>query len=805
MLLDIAYTVRLWRRRPLFASATIVTLALGIGVTTAVYSLVYGVLLRPLPVRDEASLVIAYAATGVRTDAPVSFPRYSAWRDSGAFEALAGVTPAGFDLTEGVAERVPASGVTRDFFSVVGATPQLGRTLDGSDVNGDGVPVVISNALWKRRFAGDPTILGRSIRAGQQVLTVVGVMAPRFERWRGEAHIWVSIERVYPASVLTSRGYRVVTPVGRLRPGGTAETRHRLEVADRALDAADGRHDNHGTTIVALRNDVVPARLGRLVLALFAAAVLTWIITCANVATLLMMRNVEREREVAVRLAVGASRIRILRQMLAETGALACLGGVLGAVLAYWAVRSFVALAPAGLVDLTALRFDRPVVALAGAVTAATVVLCGLLPAIRISTTTFQRAPHQRAAARTRRLSSALIAAQLAGALVVLVDALLVAKSLDRMRGTELGFDSAQILTVGVRLPDARYSRPTSDIDSRYLAAQRDLLERVRSIPGVELTTIGDSIFTPGVAGRVSIAFDDGRRVLNGNPQDVALAPGLHFVGPQFFQLHGVRVIAGREFSDRDDFSGSRVVMVNETLARLHWPNQNVIGKRVNFGTRRKGIYDEPWAEVVGLVADVRHGGIDLPVKPEVYLPILQSARSVFQVVLRTSNPDLAALELRRRLRSFDAEMPVFGLRPLDAAVQDATATVRYSSRLLGLSALVTSILCAYGVFSAFAYVVAGRRREFGIRVALGAQPRSLAGDVLFRAAGVAGLGLAAGLPLALASSNLLAGLLYEVSPRDPVVSVGAAATLVTVALGASCVPARRAATVDPIVVLREE
>ena len=803
---DLAYSVRLFRRRPAFGIGTVLTLALGIGVTTAVYAVVYGVLLRPLPVRDEATLVVVYATTSIRNDAPISFPRYTAWRDSGAFEALAGITLAGFDLTEGIAENVKAAGVTANFFSVTGGTPQLGRTLQSGDGGIAEAPAVISDQLWRRRFGADAAILGRSIKAGQRRLTVVGVMAPRFERWRGEAHIWVPMDAVHSATVLASPGYHVVTPVGRLRSSGEGEAARRLAIVDGQLDTVGQlrSRDNRGVRIVTLRDDVVPARFERLILALFAAGALTWLIVCANVATLLMVRGVEREQEIAVRLAAGASRARIVRQLVVESGVVASIGGLLGGLLAYWTLRSLVRTAPVGLLDPGAVLFDWPIILFAGAAIVITTILCGVLPAMKASNQTLHRVSRQQAAAGTRRLSHALIAAQLAGALVVLVGALLVTKSLARMEQTDLGFNGEKVFTASVNLPTSRFGSPTSNADSRFVPVQRHLLEQVSTIPGVDVATIGDSIFIPGIDSRTSIALDDGRRFLNGNPKDLPLAPGMRWIGPDYFQLHGVRLAAGREFTPRDDSTGPSVVLVNETMARLHWPNRQALGRRINLGYRVKGNYDEPWAEIVGVVADIRHGGIELPVKPEIYLPIMQRSRQVFSIMLRTSHADTVLPELRRRLRAFDAEMPVFNMRALDDAVSDATATTRYSTRLLMLSALLASILCGVGVYSAFAYVVTARRREFGIRIALGARPRILARDVLLRAAAVAGIGLAAGVPLALASSTALSSLLFEVSPRDPVVATVAAAALALLALAAAWVPARRAAAVDPILALRD-
>jgi putative ABC transport system permease protein len=810
---DVRYASRLLRRNPGFALVTILTLALGIGGTTAIYSIVYGILFRPLPVHDEASLVVAYATSSIRGDAPVSHPRYRDWADSGAFDALAGLTLTQLDLTDGVAERVSTAGVTGNFFAVLGANAQLGRTLIAADFEAGETPVVISDALWRRRFAADPAILGRPIGAGQQQFTVVGVMPRRFDRWRGEAHMWVPIERVFPPPVRASRGHHIVTPIGRLRSGATmAETRDRLADIDRDVDLiiearSSGNSDRAGVRLIGLREDIVPARLERLVLILFGAVALTWLVACANVSTLLMARGAGRTPEMAVRLAVGADRRRLVRQLFVESAVLGAPGGILGGLFAFWALRSFVALAPPGMFDVGVVGFDLPIVAFTIVITAATALVFGTMPAFRISKATLQAAMNERESPRARRFSNALIGAQIAGALVVLVGALLVAKSLVRMQQVDLGFDPARVLTFRVSLPSARYGVQSGIDDPRYLPAQRELLERLGAIPGVEAATIGHPIFAPGTEHRTSIAFDDGRRLLNGNPRDRALTPGLHFVGPRFFHVHGARLVAGREFNERDDFSAQRVVVVNAAMARLHWPGHDPIGQRVNFGYRqpRGGHFDEPWAEVIGVVADIRHAGVDFPIKPEIYRSMLQYPQRVFDVMLRTSSPERVMTAAREQVRAFDAAVPVFAFRPLADTVNDATATTRYSSGLLALSAALTSILCGFGVYSMFAYAVAARHRELGIRIALGAHPRRLAADVLWRAAGVAGAGLFVGLMLALSSTRVLAGLLYEVSPRDPAIVSAAACALTALALGAAWVPARRAARVDPIIALRTE
>ena len=389
---------------------------------------------------------------------------------------------------------------------------------------------------------------------------------------------------------------------------------------------------------------------------------------------------------------------------------------------------------------------------------------------------------------------------------MVLVGALLLAKSVWRMKQVPLGFDPARVLVFRVSLPEARYGKAAGTDDPRYLPAQREMLERLSGIGGVEAASIGNAVFLPGNDRRTSVSFDDGRRLLNGNPKDLPLAPGLHFVGPKYFRVHGVRILAGREFSDGDDFTAPRRVIVNETMARVHWPGQNPIGRRVNFGSRRRAVFDEPWAEVIGVVADIRHAGVDVPVKPEVYRASWQYPHSVFDVMLRTSiAPQRVATEIRDVVQAFDSGVPVFAIRPLSDTVDQATAESRYSATLLGLFAGIAAVLCALGVYSVFAYAVARQQRELGIRIALGATSARMEIDVLWRMARVVSAGLAAGVLLAFASSRLLASLLYEVSPRDPAAIVAAVCALEMAALVGAWLPARRAGRVDPIVVLRAE
>ena len=524
---DLRFALRLLRRSPAFTAAAICTLALGIGATTAIYSVVYTVLLRPLPVTDEGSLVVAYATSaGVRDDGALSYPKFLEWQSSGAFADLAAVGVLRLDLTggAGAAERVDAAQVSNNFFTVLGVQAAFGRVFTTDDRSASETPAVISDALWRRRFGGDPGIVGRRLTAGALQVVVVGVMPPRFERWRREAHIWVPIERATSASILGSRNYHICTPIGRLARGDAmAIARTTLEAVDRESDdrieaLSPGNSARTGVRLVRLRDDVVPAKLERLMIVLFVAVALTWLVVCANTATLLMARAAERSSELAVRLALGAARARLTRQLLIENAVLAVPAGAAGAVAAFWAVRWLVAFGPPGMLDLAAVRFDLPIVGFVAVLTAASVAVFGLWPALRASNVML----HTRSGRPATRLSNLLIVGEIAAALVVLIGASLLVKSLIRMQQVQLGFEPDRILTLRVNLPEAAYRAAGSTDDPPSARAQRELLARLGSLPDVDGVTFGDAIFAPGIDYRVSVQFDDGRRLLNGNPEGSA-------------------------------------------------------------------------------------------------------------------------------------------------------------------------------------------------------------------------------------------------------------------------------------------
>ena len=809
---DVRYALRLMIRAPAFSVATLVTVAVGTGAVIAVYSVAYGVLLRPLPVSDEGSLAVLYRVDGTRENGPISFPRFEAWRDSGVFTDLAAVSQSSFDVTSGgLTERAAGEAVSASFFRLVGITPSVGRLLDERDSTpaGDAVPAVLSHALWTRRFGGDPAVVGRRVPTGTDTLVIVGIAPEGFERWRGDAHLWVPIQVVNAPRVLSSDGYNIATPVARLRPDvSPAMAQDRLLTVNRAFDERHGQERVDALSdvrLVMLREDVVPETLKRGIVVLLLAVSLTWFVVCSNVANLLLGRGAQRASEFAVRLALGAHRSRVMRQLLVESIVLVVPAGIAGLAIAHWGVQLLVAFGPLGVVGNEAVRVDAPVVLAAAALVIVTVLGCGALPAIRLSRGSIRAELGLRSA--PSRVSTLLLGIQFSLAVVVLIGAMLLVKSVWRISGVDLGFRAENVLTVRFQFLRAPGGSAASDTGWRH-AAQQAIVERLGALPGIERVTVSDSLFRPTFPVRWSISLNDGRRFLNGEPDQRAFTPRPHVIGPEYFRIHGVPVLEGREFTAGDRDGSTPVVVINRTMAEMLWPGQTAIGHRLNFGrwSPRKG-FDEPWHEIVGVAADMRYGGVEEPFLPEVYRSAGQAPLPVggYAVLETRVQPERVVGLVREQLSAVDSRIAVHPPRPLDDIVAESTALTRYNSALLGVCALMTGVLSAFGIYSLLAYAVASMRRELSIRFALGAAPRRLAWEVLVPALAALIPGAGVGLVLAAVLAPALASVLFEVSPRDPTVFGGAASAVVLVGLSAAWLAARRAGQVDPIIALRAE
>ena len=807
LLSDVRFSLRLLRRQPMFAAGAWITLALGIGGISAVYTVFYSVLLRPLPVADEDSLVVAYATRrDVGDDRLVPYPQFDDWRASGVFRDMAALNPRYQTLTsdDGLSRRITVAGVSLNFFHLVGARAALGRVLDDADAAAAGTPAVISDALWRGHFGARPDILGTVATFGDLTVTIVGVTQPGLHRWR-EVQAWVPIRNVLTPEIMSSPGYHTINPIARLAPGQTLrDAEARLDAVDRTLGDR-GRYpetaDLEGVRLARLREEVVPARIERVLLLLMASVGLTWLVVCANLSSLLLARSSRRSAELAVRRALGAARGRLVRQLMMESASLALPGGAFGILAAFWCLPLAVRALPTSFLPPDVVWIDAPVIVVAGAVVAVSAVAFGLLPALRAARTIPHSNLHssERVGSRTSGPLWALLAAEVAVGLIVITSAVLLTKSVAQIERVDLGFDANNVLGLRIGLP-AR-----SGDEARYAPAQRELLQRVSALPGVDAATIG-GIFWPNLTPRSSIWLEDGRGFLNGEAADQAFAPSVGFVGPDFFVLHGIRVRRGREPTLRDDFSQPRVVVVNEAMAAALWPGEDPIGKRVNFGGRStpNRPWREPWHEVVGVVPDIRHAGVDLPARPTAYRAALQYPIGSFDLVVRASVPPATLWpSMRQAVTSVDPGILIYEQIVLADVVSEAHAAVTYSARALSLFASMTALISAFGVYSVLAYAVAQRRRELGIRIALGAAPARLARDVGRQVLWVLLPGLALGLLAAVWAARSLGALLYDVEPTDPWAFGLAALALTVLAALAAAVPARRAARVDPVEALR--
>src|SRR5687768_15340738 len=636
---DAAYATRLMYRQPAFSLTAVATLAIGIGVTTAILAAAWSVLLRPLPVRDEASIVVGYTLRNTTfSQSPLTWPSVEAWRASGVFKDVAAVTSGRGELTDGVAERISIQQVTANFFRVLGVTAIEGRVFSEDDLAATDTPAVISEALWRSRFGGHSDVIGRRLETGQLSVVVIGVAPPRFDRWRGQAQMWVPLERTISAREL-SVGYSLFTAIARVDGPVRAAAVDQL----RMLTAGIEGNRVSGVRILPLREDVSSPRAARLMLVLIVGVVMAWLVVCANLSMLLLARGPARAGELAVRLALGASRGRLVSQLLLETLVLAIPAGAIGIGAAAGATQ-WLKSTPS-LVGVETAGFDPgwPLLLAGLALTLLTSVACGLVPALTAGRATLAKGATGLELTRSsRRWARTLVVAQIAVSLIVLIDASLLAKSAHRIQQVELGFNPDYVLTFQVSLPAANYGSSTVKDGPRFVQAQTELLDRLSALRGVERATFGHGIFAPGTGNLpgTSISLDDGRRFLNGEPKTVAFTPGWNYIGPEYFAVHGVRLTRGREFTAADHAGSTWVIVVNEAAAALYWPNHDPIGRRINFGSRRPpDVFDQPWSEVVGVVPDIRHAGADTPARPYVYRAALQNPRREFEVMLRTSVP----------------------------------------------------------------------------------------------------------------------------------------------------------------------
>jgi len=803
MLRNIRWATRGLRRTPGFAVTTILTLALGIGLSTAVFTVAQALLLRRLPVLDQDRLVVVWGETRdgsfahypVTVDDAREFARRTVSLERVAFYAYEGATPK--PVREG--DRISRFGqalVSGDFFDVLGTPPLLGRALrPEDDVAGAAPVVVLSHGAWQRRFGGDPDVIGRELLMHETgvAYTVVGVM-PRGLDYPAGADYWAPLIPAKTGPDTDASG-AAVDLIGRLAGvASPANTRDELTAYFGRISSPVWQRDLRGIVHTLPRlilGDTRPA-----LIVFMAASALLLLITCINVADILVVRGLGRMRELAVRSALGASHGQVFVQLLTENLLLAIAGGASGLIVAAGAVRSFVTLAPAGLPRLDEIRLDWLTLLGAMAITAFAMLIFGLAPAFMTSHSPLQRIlrsdARQSPSRRSRRATEGLVAGQVALALIVLSLAGLLAKSLLRLERAELSLDPSRLLIGELALRYELYD----DKDSQR-ALMETISERLRALPGILAVSPVVAVPFSGPAGW------DGRPTAEGQSAEEAAANpmlNMEVVSPDYFEALGMRLVRGRGFTDADREGSGPVVIVSQSMARHYWPNVDPIGKRLSMGPSLDGLFT-----VVGIVPDTRYRTLR-EARPSIYFPLRQSFFPYvpMNLAIRTSGPPARLVPaIRRAIAESSAGVALASAVPFDAFLERPLAQPRLNALLLVVFAAAAAALAAVGLFGVVTTMVRQRTRELGVRLALGATPPQLSRLVMRRGLGIAVSGMAAGLIGALIANRLMANMLYEVSPADATTLAAVSGFLLCIAMIAAMIPARSTTRIEPLAALR--
>jgi putative ABC transport system permease protein len=806
LLQDLRYGLRMLGKSPGFTVIAVITLTLGIGATAAIFSVVDAVLLRSLPYRDAERLVSVFEDLS-----DVGFPRntpaagnYAEWKkQKEIFEDVAAMTEGDYNLTgrEGEPEKLGGVAATQNLFSVLGTKPILGRVFaPEEDRPGAENVVLISYRLWKRRFGGDPKLVGQTILLNNQKYSVLGVMPAGFSFPARNIDIWTPI--AFTSKQLANLGMHYLLVVGRLRPAITVE---KANAALFVLARQMARQYPDSNSVIrrffaeplqeSYTHDV---RRGLIVL--MAAVGFILLIACANIANLLLSRAAGRQREIAVRTALGADRGRIVRQLLTESALLALGGGMLGVILANWCFNFLKNLIPADLALTVSLQLDFRVLAFAVFVSLASSFLFGLAPALQVSKVdlndVLKEGGRGSAGSRRRTFRNVLVVGEVALSLMLLVGSGLLLESFSNLRGLDPGFRSDHVLTMRLVVPETKYK----DFPKRTEFFQR-VLERVRALPGIKAAGFtsalpltwpgGTNSFTPeGMPLKRDVTYDANNRV----------------VTPGYFEAMRIPLRRGRLFNDSDGKNAPLVAVINETMAQKFWPGQDPIGKRFKDGGPDE---KAPWIRIVGIAGDVHQMTLSEPPRQEMYFPYWQAKDNWMvprDLVIRTTgDPQTLARAARQAIWSIDRDQPVSNVMTLDELLDEEVAQRRVQAMLLGALAALALVLACVGIYGVLSYLVTQRTQEIGVRVALGADAAHVFRTVAGQGMGLTAIGIVTGLLASLVLSRLLVSLLFGVNPTDPLTYSGAVAVFTLVALLACYIPARRAAKVDPMVALRYE
>ena len=808
---DLRYGARMLVKNRGFALVAIVTLALGIGANTAIFSVVNAVLLRPLPFYSpERLLALGQTEAADRSNlAQFSFRNFADLREqTKAFERLAAYYNHSLILTgQGEAARLRATIATADLFPLLGASPALGRTFlteeDNAGGAGQGYPAILSWDCWQQHFGGDGGVVGRTVNLSGDAYTVVGVMPAKFSFpvQAQPTEVWISpardAEKKGEGAIMVSRGYRGWRVVGRLKEGATieqAQAESDVVASNLAAQFPEGNKDL-GIKVMPLLESLV-GNLRFTILLLLGTVGLVLVIACVNVANLLLERGVSRQREMNVRLALGASRWRIARQLVTESLMLALAGGAMGSLLAMWGTELIVSLSPEGITRITETSLDLRVLVFTALVSVLTGVVFGLAPALGVSRVGLAEALKEGgrsgSGVRSGRPRNLLVVAEVALALVLLVGAGLLVRTLIRLQNVPLGFDPRNVLTMIVAKSPGGGHEQTGEFF-------RQLTERIKALPGVVNASVTWQLPLSGASASASVNIE-------GRPDDPGFIPTgvIHSAGPGYFRTMGIPLLKGRDFTGHDDMKSPPVIIVNETLAKRFFPDSDALGKRILPGYNATGNYK--MREIVGVVGDVKHTGLRGDAVPEFYYAQAQMPVPSLTLVVRTTgDPHALVSSIRKEVQAMDANAPVYGVVTAEEYLSRSLASTRFNMTLLAAFAAVALLLTAVGLYGVISFSVSQSTHEIGIRIALGAQTSDVLKLIIGQGMVLTFAGVAAGLAAAYWMTRLMSSLLFGVRATDSVTFAGVSLLVFAVAALACYVPARRASKVDPVVALRYE
>jgi len=803
---DLRYALRTFMNSPGSTAVAIIVLALGIGANAAIFSVTSAALFRNLPYKDSEHVEFVWEKKQSEASRP-STADYEDFRIlNQAFEQMGAIRSQSSVLLEGDApDRIETAAVSPSVFEILGLQPALGRSFASDEDHPDKNQVAILSAgLWRRRFGADPNILGKKLALDSGSFTIIGVAPSQFRLPASESELWIPYTPDSSDLQPSNRGVHRVMVLARLKPGISgerAQSEMRI-IAERLAREYPDSNAGFSVDLVPLRQQLI-GDIRPTLWMLTAAVLAVLLIACVNVAHLLLARAATREKEIAVRTALGAGAGRLIRQLLTESVLLALIAGLFGLLLAYWGTWILAKLAPAALPGAGETTLDWRVLAFTLGVSIATGLVFGLAPALSIARSNLnlvlRSGGRGGTAGRTRgRVRDVLLVCEVASSAALLIGAGLLIRSLANLEEVSPGFRTDHVLTMQLSLPAARYS------GLKVGLLYNQLLDRVTRLPGVE--SAGVCRFLPLSGTDASVNFQ-----IEGQPRlSTADQPRAHFrtASGGYFLALGIHLLQGRLFDGRDSQDTPKVVILNQAAARRYWPGANPIGKRI-----LSGFDDDKWSTVIGVVGDVKHAGLDAGASPETYYHYLQIppeamslAEGTMALAMRTSvDPTAMTASVRGELRKLDPSQPVFNVHVMQDVVYGSLAQQRFRTVLIGAFAGLALVLAALGLYGVVAYSVSQRTTELGIRVALGAQPGGILQLVIFRAAGLAAIGLAIGMAVSLAGSRVMARFLFDVRPADPVTLGTASLIILLVALTASWVPALRAAKVDPATALRAE